>query len=178
MKITFTGAASTGKTTLVNKLFEEEMFKDYSRMPNIRRELKEYLKELPINNETTFYQQYSTAIMHAYTLIKNDNLLSDVSMITIIAYTYMSDNVSPKDKKKFEKLFVDIAKKEDIIFYTPIEFAIVEDDFRKNDKEYQQEVDRFIIKTLIKNKIKYHKLTGSVDKRISTVKEVLEKYNE
>lgn len=166
MRITFAGAASTGKTTILNEIRKNPNYKDYINTPNIRRTLSKVLNNLPINDNTTFYQQYSTGIMQSFSLVTNENILADTSIITIIAYTLMSNNINDSDKHKFENIFKDIIKYEDKVFYTPIEFNIVEDELRKNDEDYRRKVDATIKNLLDKYSINYITLTGSTEERL------------
>lgn len=63
--------------------------------------------------------------------------------------------------------------KYDYIFYTPVEFDIVDDGFRPLDKDYQILIDREIKLLLDFYHIGYYTLTGTVEERIDKIKNII-----
>lgn len=170
MRIVFTGAHSTGKTTLLKEL--NLVQKGFTEMPNLRRHLKDIIK-LSINSDVSYGMQYANAIWHLYNISVNENVISDRSIIDVIAYTQASTSISSKQKREFTKEFLQHINLEDVIFYTPIEFDIVQDGARSTDNKYRELIDRNIKTILLKNKIKYCVLKGTVQERLKTIEEYI-----
>lgn len=163
MKILFTGASGVGKSTLVDLFIKSNP--EYKRTINFTREFKDYLN-FPINENVTNESQYAATTMQAYQIVKNDNIISDRSLVDFLVWTKMSKNISKKQYKKHKKDFLNYIKSDDIIhFYIPIEFEIENDGYRSLDKSYRKKIDKKIKKFLKKNKIHHYTLTGNIDER-------------
>ena len=163
MKILFTGASGVGKTTLVNIFIKNNP--DYKRTENFTREFRDYLN-FPINENVTNESQYAITSMHAYQIVKNDDIISDRSLVDFLVWTKMSKNISKKQYKKHKEDFLKYIKKEDVVhFYIPVEFEVKDDKYRSLDESYRRKIDKKIKKFLKKNEIPYYELTGSIAER-------------
>ena len=99
MKIGFTGTQSVGKTTLVNSLKELPEFKHYS----FATERSKYLRDLgiPLNTDSTLKGQTIFLAERASELI-NDNIITDRTVIDVMAFTNNAQSINESDKLKFE----------------------------------------------------------------------------
>ena len=61
----------------------------------------------------------------------------------------------------------------DVIFYIPIEFALVNDGVRSTDEEYRLKIDRYILDILRDNNVKYYTITGNIPDRLSKIKQII-----
>ena len=143
MKVWVIWAFSTGKTTLVEKLWEKlnkdkEVFKICT---NIEREIADLLR-FDFNNHTlwqklTYQKWLLQAILNE---LNYNNMVTDTPIHLLNVYCHNPDLNKIVDKYK---------TKYDILFYLPIEFAIEDDGVRHVDVNYQKQIDDYIKKELI-----------------------------
>jgi deoxyadenosine/deoxycytidine kinase len=100
MKIGFCGTMSCGKTTLVKALKKLPEFKDYK----FQTERSKYLKNLgiPLNTDSTFKGQLIFMAERASELI-NDNIITDRTIIDVIAFSSLSESMRPDEKMLSDK---------------------------------------------------------------------------
>ena len=100
MKIGFTGTVSVGKTTLVNALKELPEFKHY----NFATERSKYLRDLgiPLNTDSTLKGQTIFLAERCSELI-NENIITDRTVIDVMAFTLNALSIGDEDKKIFEE---------------------------------------------------------------------------
>ena len=171
MKIGFCGTMSVGKTTLVKALQELPEFKDY----NFRTERSKYLMEqgIPLNTDSTLKGQLVFLAERSMELMQ-ENIITDRTIIDVIAFAKASNSMSHTEKYDFESLACLLIKEYDYIFYISPEGVEMEDNgVRETDLEYRKLID-FVItkqieryKPLIKN---YGILEGSTEERIKQLK--------
>ena len=88
MRIGITGAQSVGKTTLLNALRSEKLFKDYVVCDEVTRRVKSY--GLPINEEGTDITQRLIMNEHIVNVYMHDNMLTDRTALDGLVYsTYL-----------------------------------------------------------------------------------------
>ena len=171
MKIGLCGTMSVGKTTLVKALQELPEFKDY----NFRTERSKYLMEqgIPLNTDSTLKGQLVFLAERSMELMQ-ENIITDRTILDIIAFAKASDSMTHTEKYDFESLACLLIKDYDYIFYISPEGVDMEDNgVRETDLEYRKLID-FIItrqiecyKSLIKN---YGILEGTTEQRIEQLK--------
>jgi len=167
MKIGLCGTMSVGKTTLVNNLKQLDQFKDY----NFATERSKYLSDLgiPLNTDSTLKGQTVFLAERVAELIK-ENIITDRTVIDVIAFTNLSKSIDFKDKEYFEDYACLFVGEYDYIFYISPEGTVMEDNgVRETDLEYRNNINESITKTL--NKFGHrcknvHILKGSTDDRI------------
>lgn len=169
MRIAFTGAQGTGKSTLLNELIKLPPCNQYIRASNPQRTLKEYTNNFKINQDTDFLSQISITSCYSLELISNPNYITDRSLIDTFAYMYASDNISIDHKHYIEDTFKKVISLYDIIFYTPIEFEAEEDGVRVTDLKYRTLIDMYCRRFLDEHYPNYITLSGSVDERLDTI---------
>jgi len=103
MIITFTGAQSSGKSTLLSKMKEDEYFKDWSFEPEITRGLKEKYG-LAINEAGDNFTQCVTINSHIdnYLRNKDKNCVFDRCAVDALVYTTYQFYTKKIDKELCE----------------------------------------------------------------------------
>jgi GTPase SAR1 family protein len=174
MKIGFCGTMSVGKTTLVNALKELPEFKDYK----FSTERSKYLRDLgiPLNTDSTikgqmvFLAERSSELMY-------DNIVTDRTVIDVIAFTKLSKSIPYYIGDQFEALAVNLFREYDYIFYISPKGVELEDNgVRTIDPEYREAIDKRINKIITKysHKLpKLYKITGTTEERIQRIKQVI-----
>ena len=175
MKIGLCGTMSVGKTTLVNALKELDQFKDY----NFATERSEYLMNLgiPLNTDSTLKGQ-TVFLAERCAELMRDNIITDRTILDVIAFTNSAKSIDYKDKEIFEQYAVEFLREYDYIFYISPEGIAIEDNGVRETDEYYRDVIDFSITTLIKryghriNNIEVIK--GSTEKRIEQILKFIE----
>ena len=175
MKIGLCGTMSVGKTTLVNALKELDQFKDYE----FATERSEYLMNLgiPLNTDSTLKGQ-TVFLAERCAELMRDNIITDRTILDVIAFTNSAKSIDYKDKEIFEQYAVEFLREYDYIFYISPEGIAIEDNGVRETDEYYRDVIDFSITTLIKryghriNNIEVIK--GSTEKRIEQILKFIE----
>lgn len=174
MKIALVGTISVGKTTLINELSKLPEFKDYTSCT----ERSKYLNDLgiPLNTDSTINGQMVFMAERASELL-NEKLLTDRSIIDVMAFTNSSKSIPYNKKALFEQLAKELIEQYDYIFYVSPEGVDIENNgIRETNSEYRDLID-FTIKHIIstyKHRIKnYSELSGSTEERIKKIKQTI-----
>lgn len=141
-KIGICGSTSTGKTTLVNALSILPKFKNYK----ISTERSKYLRDLgvPLNNESTLKGQ-TIFLAERCSELLGKNLITDRTIIDVMAFTLSSKIISLRDRKLFEEYAQNFINEYDFIFYVPIDGVELEDNsIRDTDPKYRITIDIYI----------------------------------
>ena len=174
MKIGFCGTMSVGKTTLVNSLRELSEFKDYET----RTERSKYLRDLgiPLNTDSTLKGQTIFLAERCSELLQ-DNIITDRTVIDVMAFTSLAKSINYKDKQDFINLAADLISEYDYIFYVdPAGVEIEDNGVREVDSTYRDDINYMInfyiakYNPRIKNLVRLH---GSNEERIEMVKNTL-----
>jgi nicotinamide riboside kinase len=174
MKIGLTGTMSCGKTTLVNALKELPQFKDYK----FATERSKYLRDLgiPLNTDSTLKGQTVFLAERASELI-NENLITDRTVIDVMAFTQNAKSINQADKTSFEEYARNFINEYDYIFYISPEGVEIENNgVRETNAEYRDQID-FTIKGILvtySHRIKkYKRISGTTEDRIKQILEVI-----
>jgi hypothetical protein len=165
---------SVGKTTLVNALKELPEFKDYY----FATERSKYLRDLgiPLNTDSTLKGQIVFLAERCSELFR-ENIITDRTIVDVLAFTQCSKTIHWLEKKEYTELASNFLREYDHIFYISPEGIEIEDNgVRTTDVEYRKKIDESIknILSINKHKIKnFYRLSGTTEKRIQTIKEVL-----
>ena len=167
MKIGFCGTMSVGKTTLVNALKELPEFKGY----NFATERSKYLSSLgiPLNHETTIEGQ-TIFLAERVTELMQENLITDRTVIDVMAFTNCAKRVSYLDGDAFKEYAKRFIKQYDHIFYISPEGLGIEDNgVRETNADYRKEIDEEIQKLLFECRPIFHTIKGSTEERIQQI---------
>ncbi len=167
MKIGLCGTMSVGKTTLVKALSEMEQFKGYT----CTTERSKYLNSLgiPLNHETTIEGQ-TIFLAERVTELMQDRLITDRTIIDVIAFTNCAKKVSYIDEDAFADYASRFIKQYDYIFYISPDGMDIEDNgIRETDTNYRRQIDEEIQKLLLKYRPIVHTLKGTTEERIKQI---------
>ena len=167
MKIGFTGTMSVGKTTLVKALSKLEQFKDYT----CTTERSKYLNSLgiPLNHDTTIEGQ-TIFLSERVTELMQDKLITDRTILDVMAFTNTAKKVSHIDGDAFEEYSKRFINQYDYIFYISPKGVEIEDNgIRETNTEYRDKIDKEISKLLTKYRPLYTVLKGTTDERIKQI---------
>ena len=167
MKIGFCGTMSVGKTTLVNALKNVPEFKDYT----FTTERSKYLNSLgiPLNTDSTLKGQ-NIFLAERCTELMQENIITDRTVIDVIAFTKLAKSISYIDGDAFEEYAKRFIREYDYIFYVSPEGTIIEDNgVRETNQEYRDEIDQTIKLLLYKYKPWFNILKGSTEERVKQV---------
>ena len=167
MKIGLCGTMSVGKTTLIKALSQIEQFKGYT----CTTERSKYLNSLgiPLNHETTIEGQ-TIFLAERVTELMQDYLITDRTIIDVMAFTNCAKMVSVIDGDAFEDYAKRFISQYDHIFYISPEGIDIEDNgVRETDADYRRQIDEEIQKLLFKHRPVVHTLKGSTEERIEQI---------
>jgi len=172
MKIGLCGTMSVGKTTLVKALSEIEQFKGYT----FTTERSKYLNSLgiPLNHETTIEGQ-TVFLAERVTELMQDRLITDRTIIDVMAFTNCARMVSYMDGDAFEEYAKRFISQYHYIFYISPDGMDIEDNgIRETDAEYRREIDKEIQKLLSKHRPVVHTLKGTTEERIKQIMKTIQ----
>lgn len=176
MRIGITGAQSVGKTTLLNCLRSEAIFKDYIICDEVTRKVQK--NGFKINEQGGDETQLAIMNMHIDNL-KHNNMITDRTSLDGYVYSiYLHDNKNIKrvTLEKVYEIYLETIEKYDYLFYIPPEFEIESDGVRSVNQKFRNDIVQIFKDNYVKCP---HKditvLTGSVKERIE---KVLRKINE
>lgn len=178
-RIVFTGAQSTGKTTILKKM--EEMG------CNVITEVVRKLAESGVKINKDGDEKSQVKIFKEYERLLSEmtmtGYISDRCLIDVVAYTmHLAKHGKIEEKfldKQLKALKKFVASNPDITYcYFPIEFGVVEDDVRDTDEEYRKEIDNNIRYLMELCGLQPIYIRGSVEYRTSKVCRIYNWLNE
>jgi nicotinamide riboside kinase len=179
MKIAFTGAQSTGKTTLLQAVKSNEEFRyKYEFIDEItRRMVKKGLKINEAGGNTT-----QLLIMNEH--IKNllyQNVIMDRCVLDGVVYTDWLHWEGKVEKWVWEyakNVFDHYVNRYDVIFYLKPEFDIVDDGVRSVDISFRDEIVQRFERYIKHVKVPIITLSGTVEQRLEQFYNTLEQYEQ
>lgn len=177
MIVSFTGAQSTGKTTLLNSMRSWKELRNYKFIDEITRDVGR--KGLKINEEGDDATQRAIMKAHCDNLEKGRNIILDRCSLDGVVYThylYLHGKVTKETLDLAKSIFLGTFTDYDIIFYLKPEFNIVEDGVRSTDVQFRDEIAKLFeeyIDTYNLKNLSIIELTGSVEERLKTVKKAM-----
>lgn len=147
MRIGLAGTVSVGKSTLVKELAKLEQFQGY----HVATERSKYLRDqgISLNDDSTTKGQFVFAAERSLELM-HPNLLTDRTIYDVCAFTLSAKSISYNDKIKLIESFVTIRDDYDVIIYiSPKNMPIEDNNIRTTDAEYRMKID-FAIRGLLK----------------------------
>lgn len=173
MRIGFTGAQGTGKTTLADML--QDALPGHKRYLNVQRLFKQHLPSFDYSSETNDYTQLVITSHQASELITTKDLIADRSMFDCMGYSYTAKHITLEQAGRIRIMFEPMIDLYDLIIYVPIEYAMSDSDggMRETDENYRRQVDNQIKYWLNIYKPRYITVTGSVEQRYNQIKKEL-----
>lgn len=184
--ISFSGAQSSGKTTLLNicQRQSNEVFSPFSGfefVPEVTRLIK-HKYNLPINEQGTDITQLCIINQHIENYISHQskNVIMDRCILDGLVYTEYLVEINQVDSrvlKYAEYIYELLISKIDIIFYTDPAIPLIDDGERSINADFRNKIIEkfnFYIKYL-NNVVK---LSGSVEDRLDKIKRTLILHNE
>lgn len=159
-KIAFTGAESTGKTTLAL-----ELQKVLPQLEVIKptRKVKGYLEK----SDEIQKQILATHISTCMELV-NQGFICDRTLFDVCAYSKVKGVWEDGYIRGILEMYSKTRIFPDFIFYTPIEFPFEQDGGRPEGT--REEIDKFIHEYLVEHaSAEYITLKGSVEERMETI---------
>jgi thymidylate kinase len=180
MRVSFTGAQSTGKTTLLNKC--KEVYKDYKFVDEVTRYVRKTY-DVKINEiGGTETQLYILAEHIKNHLRADENLILDRCILDGYVYTkyqVVNGKVSEQVLHAFNGVYSILMDKLDYIFYTdPTDVKLVNDGERSVDYKFREDIiamfeDLITYKMSPTNREKIVRLSGTVEERMEIIGENL-----
>lgn len=180
MRVSFTGAQSTGKTTLLNKC--KEVYKDYKFVDEVTRYVKKTY-DVKINEIGGTETQLYILAEHIKNHLRSDeNLILDRCILDGYVYTkyqVLNGKVSEQVLHAFNGVYGLLMDKLDYIFYTdPADVKLVDDGERSVDFRFREDIiamfeDLITYKMSPANREKIVRLSGTVEERMNFIGEYL-----
>jgi len=190
MICSFTGAQSTGKTTLLKKLYAENGDYPFSFIPEVTRLVsREY--NMPINESGDDLTQMLIMTEHVRNIYKNraDHLIRGVHQIFdrcaldgIVYSLWLLEEgkISRPCYDACDLIWKNLKDKYDIIFYTsPDDVKLVDDGERSADERFRNDIINIFNIFLEREDFDCEIVTlkGSVEDRLKTVRTTLAKHD-
>ena len=175
MRIGITGAQSVGKTTLLNALRSEKLFKDYVICDEVTRRVKGY--GLPINEEGTDNTQRLIMNEHIVNVFMYGNMLTDRTALDGLVYStylYKNNQINTSTMAYVKEVFNKVWHSYDFVFYIEPEFEIVDDGVRSINKQFRDEIAELFETTIEKKELSMLRVKGSMRNRVNTIIDHLE----
>lgn len=180
MIVSFTGAQSTGKSTLLERCKIDERFKKYNFEPEVTRWVKKTYG-LTINQEGNEITQLAilNRHLHNYLNYKDKDVILDRCILDGLIYTmyqYHTKKVSIEVYNYAELLFKKLIDKIDIIFYTEPDIELVDDGERSVDVEFRNTIVNLFEEAFTHFNLNVIRLSGSVDNRMKIIYNIVDNY--
>ena len=174
MRIAFTGAHSTGKTTLLNELKNDKQFNlEYEFIDEITRRMTK--KGLKINESGGDMTQLLIMNSHISNIL-NEKCIMDRCALDGVVYTrcmYEKGQISDWVMDFAENVFTRIIENYDYIFYLSPEFDMEDDGVRSIEEGFQKRIVKLFEDYILECEVPVIHLTGSVQNRIKQLKETI-----
>lgn len=174
-KILLTGTHSTGKSTLLNLLREDDFFKEFKFIGGVTREAREY--GLDINEKGDTLTQLYCMSKDFLNLVQNqhENVVYDRSILDTYIYTkYLRSSVDDWFYETVLEVCNMLLSEFDYIFWLRPEWEITNDRVRSMNKKFQEGVDLLFEEYFqLHPQLKYVRLIGESEQKVKQIKQTL-----
>lgn len=170
MRVSISGSHSTGKTVLTEECYTalSAMYPgDVDMIGEIAREV--IARGFSLNQDATVdsYTNYILLQLEAERNASKKHVVSDRSLVDLVAYIFTNND--PRIPAYFVDMVQEIVQLEvkyfDVYCYLPVEFDLVVDDVRPEEKDYQLAVDRTLFSLFSTYGLDVKTITGTVEER-------------
>jgi len=171
MKIAFTGAQSTGKTTLLNEV--KYILPDYSFIDEITRSVVS--DDIKINEGGTDKTQMLIMKSHFKNSLISNTVMDRCALDGVVytRYLYNRGQVTEEMMDYAEQVFESIIDTYTHIFYLVPEFDIVDDGVRSIDIDFRNQVVDLFNKYIEECEVPIIRITGNLQERVTQIKEAI-----
>ena len=165
---------SVGKTTLVNALKKESIFKDYK----FATERSKYLNSLgiPLNTDSTFKGQLVFAAERSAELMQ-EKMITDRTIIDVMAFCALSEAMNVEEKNTLKNTLKHLIKEYSVIFYiNDLSIPIEDNGIRETDEKYRVYIDDKIKEIIseYRDQCIIIDISGTTEDRVNRIKSVLD----
>jgi thymidylate kinase len=175
MRFALTGSHGVGKTSVISELDDWLSVRGIKSIFNSSNARKIRQSGMLINDEGDDIVQLIIECNHVSHFSSN-NWFADRSVLDTYAYgkyLYKRGKISTSCDATVSYLMKQFIGRYKVVFYIPIEFDMVSDGVRKEDKKFQKEIDQIIKAYLDTSSVNYETITGSVTERAEQIKEII-----
>lgn len=178
MVFSFTGAQSTGKTTLLKQC--KELYDNVSFVDEVTRYVKRTY-DVPINENAGDVTQLLILNQHLTNSFIKGDVIMDRCIIDGLIYTewlYKKGKIGNWVNDYAWHLFGLLIRKVDIVFHCTADFDLVDDGERSTDVKFRNDIIKQMenYTNLYCKPEQLVKLSGTVEQRMQTIQETLKQY--
>tara|TARA_B100001093_G_scaffold104826_1_gene97081 strand:- start:1009 stop:1542 length:534 start_codon:yes stop_codon:yes gene_type:complete len=177
MKIAFTGAQSTGKTTVMDKL---GLFYPYAHKFKFLREITRDIAKLNLEINESGGDSTQLLIMskHLENIYKDDIVMDRCSLDGIVYTRYLFERgqISEWVMDFAERIFQMTIQEYDYIFYLSPEFDIADDGVRSTDRDFRNQIVKLFERYILECDIPVIHISGSREDRVNKVRQTIGVY--
>ena len=173
MKIIFTGAQGTGKTSVLNDFKEKGRDVVTEVVRNLSKKGVKINKDGDEKGQTKIFNEYKKIFS------EKQDFISDRGLIDVVAYTVylarhgkVSEEFANKQIKQLHKFVIN--NRDFFYCYFPIEFEVVDDGVRDLDEEFRNEISEIILSLLGALGLSFILVTGTLEERVGKVQELID----
>ena len=163
MIVSFTGAESTGKTTLVDQL-------DFGlhKVTSLTRKVPKELRGTHAGQDRIL-----SNYLAELSLLAPQGFICDRTLFDVCAYSKVAGVWSDAEIDKVLRLYPYTSFYPDYLFYLPIEFPMVQDGGRPEG--IREEIDKYIRQYVETYAPQYYTLKGSIPQRLEEAQRIVRK---
>lgn len=172
MKYVLTGSHGTGKTTIINSIYDWLEEKNIKPIINSSSARKIKQSGRLINDDGDDIVQMIVNSSHIVNF-REDNWFADRCIIDSFSYAVYQYKIGKVSKSVYDislHMVKQFACLYDKIFYVPIEFPLTKDEERKDEVNFQREIDSIIASTISDLRLSVEVINGRVEERVETIK--------